>query len=476
MKKIKISVLFLICIILGLCFGNSNAQEAKTPIKYPDWDLRHVKRYSDELMKKYPDYFLDSGFKPPTPFEVRKNQANLFGVYNTKLNKMIIPYEHEYIKPCIYCFDMFFHAKSSGEEKIIDYKNNIVYESKKYKLDCRNQGGIITSYQGKYGIVDYTGKEISVPQYDSIETQRNYEKHTNYHYYIVQKGNKYAVINENNKFIIPYMEEKISSLDLYYFKTEKDGKYGVIDILGNRIIPNKYEFIKFERPGSVEDYFFVRNFKTPYTAFINLNGDIEFQADKNLDIIRRLSPDRFIVNINENDENDENEYAHTFLMDMNGNILTKKGYYTIMTALNDNFFTVTKYDEESESILYGLITKDGKVILEPSLANKDIKIIYVTDEGLAIVMKKTDFGILYDGRYLLQPKYGIIDYKDGYLFIQKRKNKFKSVKFNDFKVSKLKEDNKVYIMTPNELIKNNGDLSKFKMYDLNDLKNKKQEQ
>ena len=326
--------------------------------------------------------------------------------------------------------------------------------------------------------MDYTGKEISLPQYDSIEMQGNYEKHTNYHYYIVQKGNKYAVINENSKFIIPYMEEKISSLGLYYFKTEKDGKYGVIDILGNRIIPNKYEFIIFERPGFVEDYFLVKNFKTPYTAFINLNGDIEFQADKNLDIIRRLTPDRFIVSIrdiNENDENEENEYAHTFLMDMNGNILTKKGYYTIMTALNDNFFTVTKYDEESESILYGLITKDGKVILEPSLANKDIKIIYVTDEGLAIVMKKTDFGILYDGRYLLQPKYGIIDYKDGYLFIQKRKNKFKSVKFNDFKVSKLKEDNKVYIMTPDELIKNNGELSKFKLYDLNDLKNKKQE-
>lgn len=457
--KIKI-LIFLLIFVLSASFAVS--KKTKEKIDYNSLCVKNLPIYSDELRAKYPDLLNIRWWIPSKRFEIKKNKNTLCGVYDTKEKKLVIPYQYSDITQCQNHYGMFFLVKEKNNEKIIDYKNNTVYQSNKYKLNCTDTRGIITSkYNDKSGFVTFEGKESSKPVYDEISTHTYpTERKAGSIYIFVKKDNLYAVVDENNKTIIPFQDKKLTSMMYFLFKTtDKNNKQGVIDIFGNTIIDNIYDYISFEAPPLTEYYFIVS--KDKLCGIINLQGEIEVPCVfKCGQLGRKLSEGRYTVNV---ESPDENEYRTIHLADENGKILTKRPYYNIYSIpLTNKLFGVLDYNEKDNKTLSGIITKDGKVLIEPE---QDIQIHAIIEDKLVIVMKNKKFGIIYNNDFIVPPHFGSINYKKGFLFIESKPIRFDKQDFIDYKVPTQKTNNlHYYVITPDNLIKINGNLEKQKLY------------
>ena len=104
---------------------------------------------------------------------------------------------------------------------------------------------------GKYGIIDFTGKELTKPIYDSIESLSYKEGCL-----VVEQEGKYGVINIKGKEMIPVEYDSITA-DGYYEestkyqkagfivanKTEQGYRYGYITYQGEELLEAKYNEI-----------------------------------------------------------------------------------------------------------------------------------------------------------------------------------------------------------------------------------------
>ena len=104
---------------------------------------------------------------------------------------------------------------------------------------------------GKYGIIDFTGKELTKPIYDSIESLSYKEGCL-----LVEQEGKYGVININGKEMVPVEYDSITA-DGYYEeaskyqeagfivanKTEQGYRYGYITYKGEQLLEAKYNEI-----------------------------------------------------------------------------------------------------------------------------------------------------------------------------------------------------------------------------------------
>lgn len=88
----------------------------------------------------------------------------------------------------------------------------------------------VLSYQkdGKYGLINYEGTQITKPIYDEIESLENKEGEL-----LVKKDGKYGVINQKGATIIRPQYDDIVA-DGYYTKEEKYGLSGYIVSLKTR--------------------------------------------------------------------------------------------------------------------------------------------------------------------------------------------------------------------------------------------------
>lgn len=96
--------------------------------------------------------------------------------------------------------------------------SNIPYEKRvlRYKKD------------GKYGLIDYEGKQITKPIYEEIESLENKESEL-----LVKKEGKYGVINQKGATIIKPQYDNITA-DGYYTEEQKYGLSGYIVSLKTR--------------------------------------------------------------------------------------------------------------------------------------------------------------------------------------------------------------------------------------------------
>ena len=118
---------------------------------------------------------------------------------------------------------------------------------------------------GKYGLIDFDGNEITKPIYDDIRGL-GYKEGT----LLVKQGEKYGVININGAEMVEIKYDSVSA-DNYYDsqtksknagfiiseKTEEGYRYGYIDYKGKRIL--KPEFTKIERVNEIQgdDIYFI---------------------------------------------------------------------------------------------------------------------------------------------------------------------------------------------------------------------------
>ena len=194
-------------------------------------------------------------------------QNNKWGVMDSNGNQVIdpsyqemitIPNKKEDVFLCIY--DVNYQtgeyktkALNSKNEEILtqyeqveaisnqDANQNVWYEDKAIKV----------KKDGKYGIINLEGKELTPCQYDNIsaiEEMKNALK--------VAKDGKEGILNNEGKEILPMQYTEITSLgkdnkEGFIVKGE-NGKYGIVNYSNEPVIEAKYDEILSGEKGKIE--------------------------------------------------------------------------------------------------------------------------------------------------------------------------------------------------------------------------------
>lgn len=189
-----------------------------------------------------------------------------FGVIDNEGNNIIEPTYEEMIsipnnsKPIFICVydinesDGIYKTKAindkneeilTGYDKIealdnYDSKQNIWYEDNVLKV----------SKSGKYGIIDFEGKEILPCEYDEITALNGVKSNI-----LVKKAGNVGLVNEKGQTIVPVQYKNILTLkegykNEYIIVNEND-QYGLINTSGVVVIEPKYEMVKYLNSSSM---------------------------------------------------------------------------------------------------------------------------------------------------------------------------------------------------------------------------------
>ena len=114
-----------------------------------------------------------------------------------------------------------------------DKNDNLIYD----------QNVIRVQKNGKYGLIDFTGKEIIPADYEEIVAIIGIENS-----YKVKKDGKYGITNSDGKIVV---EPKYADIDILgkdnksgFIVKDDSGKYGIIDYSNNEVLQIKYDSIE----------------------------------------------------------------------------------------------------------------------------------------------------------------------------------------------------------------------------------------
>lgn len=112
----------------------------------------------------------------------------------------------------------------------IDKNNNLWYEANVLKVEKN----------GKYGIIDLSGKELLPCEYDSVSALEGVKNSLK-----ISKEGKFGIANTEGKVIVTVEYSDIQGMGTDnkegFIVKSNDGKYGVVDFSNNKILETKYD-------------------------------------------------------------------------------------------------------------------------------------------------------------------------------------------------------------------------------------------
>lgn len=283
------------------------------------------------------------------------------------------------------------------------------------------------SKDGKYGLVDFEGKEITEPIYDDISSVTYKEGML-----LVEQDGKKGIININGVQVIDTQYDNIT-VDNYYdvntkyqrtgfivCKTEAEGyRYGYIDYKGDKILDTEYTEI--ERVTEIEDEkdIYIIAYKDGQAGLLRNNKiilnheyeDITYNSYNDVFVIQRNGK-QGIVDRDGNVKIDTKYTNITFggiylnaiedegdkVLDLNGNEVTD-GYISKMPTKDGQHSIVYGEDE-----VYKIIDNSGNVVID-----KNYTYIEEVDNNYFIVASMNNNGIVdLSGKSLVDLKYNSI--------------------------------------------------------------------
>ena len=204
-----------------------------------------------------------------------------------------------------------------------DFAENVWYEKNVLKVEKN----------GKWGLIDINGKEISEITYDSIKTLKGTENSI-----IVEKDGKYGLLNSKGiKILDTDYADILSFGDDYingYITKNEEGKFGIVNVSGEQVLENNYEEIY----NIYSDKYFVIGENGVQQL---INKDKEPVLTENFDEIKQITSSGVVFIKNE-------KYG---FMDFEGNIIID-AEYDVLNEINTGIF-LTQQDGKA-----GLIDKD----------------------------------------------------------------------------------------------------------------------
>lgn len=300
-----------------------------------------------------------------------------------------------------------------------------VYKYKEY-LDDKNIGiqlEKISKYEyfvyknenGLSGVIDNKGNLVIEAKYDNVKIPNPtkdvfacYEGSK-----IVMKNSKGETLYQNYDYVEPIKLKNIAT-DLMYEKTvlkyEQDGKYGIIDFLGNKITENTYNSI--ENLQYREGYLIVT--KDNKYGIIDIEGKVLVQA-----VYDEVASDEF--------ESETNKYKYS------GFIVSEKtddGYKYGYVDYNGKVLLDTKYNDlarfnviNDEKVSYILVADNGKYGLykkSKQIIECEYQNIEYTEAGnVFLVQKAKKYGVAnLKGKFILESNYDQIEVNGIYSYVK----------------------------------------------------------
>ncbi len=211
--------------------------------------------------------------------------------------------------------------------------------------------------------------------YDNVEAMQNIDNNGNVFYDTsvlkVERDGKYGLINFNGKELLSPEYSSITPLKnvTKSFVTEKDGKKGLVDNSGSVIIENEYADI-IALTDKYEDGYIVKNESGKY-GLINYNRK-QILDCKYTEIMHIYGSEMYIVK-------EENDIE---LVDSNGLIKLKNGFSEAVSIDNSNI--IVKSNDK-----YGVISSSGESVIPQEY--QDLKYLF---EGNYIAKKDGKYGII----------------------------------------------------------------------------------
>ena len=264
-------------------------------------------------------------------------------------------------------------------------------KKRSYEIEkVENQSYFILKEKEKYGIINTKGEIILEPQYDEIEIP-NPSKDI----FTCCKDNKWIALNSEKKQLFTEYNS-VQAIELnnvaYDFpneksilKSEKNGKYGLINLDGKKITDTIYDSI--ESFSKIEGQFIVS--QNEKYGIINLKGTI-------------MVPVKYDKIISDDYYTQENGYKYS------GYIIGQK---------------------DGEKNKYGYINEKGKMLLKPEYS----KISRVNDvenykDVYLIAAQNDKYKILKNKRNIIKDEYDLVEYnKEANIFIVKKNEKYGAI-------------------------------------------------
>lgn len=273
--------------------------------------------------------------------------------------------------------------------------------------------------QNKWGVINQDGNEVINPSYQEMIIIPDKTKDVFLCTYDVDEDNgtyKTKAINCNNEEILTGYEqieafENIDENDNVWYeenilKVKKNGKYGIIDLIGKELLPTEYDEITVLE--GIENSIIIK--KDGKVGLVNDVGNIIIDCDKNeIKAIGDSYKNGYITV--------DNQGKYGVVSATKKKILENK-YDDIKQVALDEYYLVKENDKQE------LINSKGEIILEDGF--DDIKsittngIIFTQNElygemnltkEITLEIKYQDLKEAYDGIYIAKQdgKYGIID-------------------------------------------------------------------
>lgn len=392
--KFSIGIILIIVISIGVCFILKN--------KNINYSVEEVSKYNYNQVNKDGKYGVIS----------KKGDILIEAIYDN----IKIPNPEKDVFICKKQ-DKTIILNEKGQEILTQYEqvdsisingivSNLPYEKRvlKYKEN------------GKYGLIDYTGKVIVKPIYEEIEGLENKESEL-----IVKKDGKYGVINDRGIKLIKeeydgivadgyYTEENKYALSGYIIsnKTSNGYRYGYLNYKLEKMLKIEYnEISRVLEINNGQDIYIIASKNGKFGVVKNnktvINYDyqeIEYDANNNLFKLQRnlqfgvydingksILPVQYkeldfkgvYIQVLENGKE-----VYTYFNSKGDEIKVPKYTSVLKTTENNYYITINKEG------LYGIINKDEKELVE----NKYNYLEYLFDEYFIAAKNDGNLGII----------------------------------------------------------------------------------
>jgi len=294
-------------------------------------------------------------------------------------------------------------VKKDGKYGLVDFKGkqiaDCIYEEITTLKGTSNS--LVTTKDAKKGLLDNTGAVILENSYKNIAAIS--EKYENG--YIVQAENgKYGVMNWNKTIAVETKYDAVKPIysNGTYYAVQEGGKWKIVDTVGGSYLVGKYDDIK-----SINDDYAIIKKGSKYGVVSILDGENVIAT--NYEDITYTTDSKYIVKLN-------GKYG---IMNTEGIALVGNTYQNLIYRAAANFYEATNSDYTSDLIdsemnvkLKGIIstinTTDGYMKIRIGEEYKYYNFKFEEKEGKDILKDNTIFLSKKDGKYGFIDKNGVV--------------------------------------------------------------------
>lgn len=385
MKKLFLSIIIIVLLVAIVIFAVKTINEKK--INYENVQVQKYNYFRYYENEKYGIIDKEGNIIIKAEYDdiiIPNPEKDIFSCYKNNENSILNSQNEKLFEQ----YDKVQTIKLKNNISVLSYEKNIL----KYEKD------------GKWGLIDFTGKQISKNIYDSIENLQASEGK-----FLVKKDEKYGVINANGKVIINNKYDSITS-DEYYSeetgyvnagfitgtRTEEGYRYGYVNFEGKKILNEEYNDLV--RIQDQEKVYLIVSKDGRYGLYENSKKIIntEYQFIEYCDtgvLILRKNKNYGIANLH-----------GKIIVDIKYSKIEPKGIY--LYAENSNEKKVYNSEGKTININY------DKIVYKTD--SKDYNVFSLMNNGI------TKYGIEdSNGKELVKPTYEYIEYAYSKYFIAK---------------------------------------------------------